>query len=111
MTADVDILTTYVPNAIVVPNDAIVKSAGKSYVFVVQNGVARKQLVRVGKVADTQTWVTSGLTAGATIVAARLIPKTAIIEALPMIIPSIVNADRTRLRQSAATDSSRYERR
>ena len=41
------------------------------------------------------------------LVAARLMPKTAMIEALPMIMPSMVRAERTRLRQSAAAASSR----
>ena len=91
MTADVDILTTYVPNAIVVPNDAVVKTAGKSYVFVVQNGIARKQLVRVGKVADTQTWVTSGLNAGETIVAAK--------------VPGLVDGQRVKPQPSASPAS------
>ena len=72
MTADVDILTTYVPNALVVPNDAVAKDGSKSYVFVVEKGVARKRPIRVGRVADTQTWVSSGLVAGETIVAAKV---------------------------------------
>ncbi len=72
MTADVDILTTYVPNAIVVPNDAVTKERGKSYVFAVTNGVVHKRLVSVGKVADTQTWVRSGLAPGETIVATKV---------------------------------------
>ena len=41
------------------------------------------------------------------LVAARLMPKTAMIDALPMIMPSMVNAERTRLRHSAAIASSR----
>lgn len=72
MTADVDILTTYVPNAIVVPNDAVTKQGSTSYVFVVEKGIARKRVVRVGKVSDTQTWVRSGLHPGETIVAAKV---------------------------------------
>jgi HlyD family secretion protein len=72
MTADVDILTTYVPNAIVVPNDAVLKEGSKSYVFIVDNGIARKRLVRIGRVADTQTWITSGLARNETIVPVRV---------------------------------------
>lgn len=72
MTADVDILTTYVPNAIVVPNDAVLKEGSKSYVFTVDNGIARKRLVRIGRVADTQTWITSGLARNETIVPVRV---------------------------------------
>ncbi len=72
MTADVDILTTYVPNAVVVPNDAVTKSGSKTYVFVVESGIARKRQVRVGRVADTLTWVTSGLAPGDTIVTTKV---------------------------------------
>jgi RND family efflux transporter MFP subunit len=72
MTVDVDILTTYVPGAVVVPNDAVVKDGAKSSVYVVERGVARKRSIVVGKVGDTQTWVRSGLTPGDTIVAAKV---------------------------------------
>ena len=72
MTADVDILTTYVPNAVVVPNDAVTKTGSRAYVFVVGGGIARKRLVRIGRVADTQTWVASGLAPGDTIVATKV---------------------------------------
>ncbi|MEO6835322.1 MAG: efflux RND transporter periplasmic adaptor subunit [Candidatus Tumulicola sp.] len=76
MTADVDILTTYVANAVVVPNDAVVKEGSRSYVYVIEKGVARKRPIRVGKVADTQTWVTSGLAPGDVIVAAKVLGLT-----------------------------------
>lgn len=72
MSADVDILTTYVPGAIVVPNDAVGKDGSRSYVYIVDGGVAHKRFVRVGKAGDTQTWVTSGLAPGETIVAAKV---------------------------------------
>jgi HlyD family secretion protein len=72
MTADVDILTTYVPNAVVVPNDAVSKNGSKPYVFVIENGIARKRPIGVGRVADTQTWVTSGLAPGDTVVATKV---------------------------------------
>jgi HlyD family secretion protein len=71
MSADVDILTTYVPNAIVIPNDAVVTEGTRSYVYVVEHGTARKQVVRVGKTSDTQTWISSGLRPGDVIVAAK----------------------------------------
>ena len=38
--------------------------------------------------------------------AARLIPSTAMIDAVPMIIPSIVRTERMRLRQIAANASA-----
>ncbi|MBV8491470.1 MAG: efflux RND transporter periplasmic adaptor subunit [Candidatus Eremiobacteraeota bacterium] len=68
MSADVDILTTNVPHALVVPNDAIVKDGGKSYVFVVTNGKAQKRPIVTGRAADAQTLVRSGLSAGDKIV-------------------------------------------
>jgi RND family efflux transporter MFP subunit len=71
MSADVDILTTSIPHAIVIPNDAISKEKGKSYVFVVQDGTAHKRAIVTGKASDTQTLVTSGLAAGDTIVAQK----------------------------------------
>ena len=69
MTADVDILTTDIPHALVVPNDAVVKDGGKSYVYTIRHGVALKQCIKVGRAGDTTTLVTSGLTAGEVIVA------------------------------------------
>ncbi|MEO9170612.1 MAG: efflux RND transporter periplasmic adaptor subunit [Candidatus Baltobacteraceae bacterium] len=69
MSADVDILTTDIAHAIVVPNDAVTKDGAKSFVFVIKNGVARKREIKAGRVGDTTTLVKSGLTAGETIVA------------------------------------------
>ena len=90
MTADVDILTTYIPNAVVVPNDAVIKEGAKSYVYAVENGVARKLPIRVGKVGDTQTWVASGLVPGDVIVAAKVPGLTAgkRVKPLPSASPS-----------------------
>jgi RND family efflux transporter MFP subunit len=71
MSADVDILTTDIPHAIVVPNDAIFKQDGRAYVWVVANGAAQKRTVTLGRVSDTQTMVKSGLSAGDVIVAQK----------------------------------------
>lgn len=72
MTTDVDILTTDVPNAIVVPNDAVSNQGKGSYVFVVARGIAHKRSIVIGKVSDTQTWVRSGLRPGEIIVASKV---------------------------------------
>jgi HlyD family secretion protein len=72
MSADVDILTTYVPHAVVVPNDAIVRDNGKTFVYTVTAGVAKKRPVVVGKSAETQSWIKSGLAPGDTIVAGKV---------------------------------------
>ncbi|MGB8965998.1 MAG: hypothetical protein WCB99_10195, partial [Candidatus Cybelea sp.] len=76
MTADVDILTTYVRNAIVVPNDAVSKTGSRSYVYIVKNGIARKRSIGVGKVSDTTTWVRSGLSPGDVIVTQTVVGLT-----------------------------------
>lgn len=68
MNVDVDILTTSIPHAIVVPNDAVVRIKAKPYVYVVEKGVAHKRAIVTGKIGDTQTLVTAGLKAGETIV-------------------------------------------
>ena len=48
MSVDVNILTTDLPRAIVVPNDAIVRDGAATYVYVVRNNTAYRQPVRVG---------------------------------------------------------------
>jgi hypothetical protein len=71
MTADVDILTTDIPHAIVLPNDAIFKEGNASYAYVVRNGVAKKQPVRIGRVGDTTTLIASGVGPGDVVVSQR----------------------------------------
>lgn len=71
MSVDVDILTTDLPRAIVVPNNAIVREAAKKYVYVVRQGIARKQPVRIQQSSDTSSVVASGLRIGDVIVAQK----------------------------------------
>jgi multidrug efflux pump subunit AcrA (membrane-fusion protein) len=68
MTADVDIFTTDIPHALVIPNDAITTTGGKKYVYVVGGGVARKRQISIGKQSDTQTIVLTGLKPGDVVV-------------------------------------------
>jgi HlyD family secretion protein len=76
MSADVDILTTYIPHAIVVPNDAVTTDAGKSSVFVIDKGVAHKRVVKIGKASDTQTWISLGLRPGESVVSTKVLGLT-----------------------------------
>ena len=71
MSVDVDILTTNITHSIVVSNDAIVKQGAKRFVFVVRNGVAHKQPVRVGPKNDTQSVIIGGLRSGDRVVAEK----------------------------------------
>jgi len=71
MSADVDILTTDIPHAIVVPNDAINKNGKTSFVYVVAGGIAKKRDLTLGRAGDSTTQVLSGLAPGDIIVAAK----------------------------------------
>ncbi|MBV9270741.1 MAG: efflux RND transporter periplasmic adaptor subunit [Candidatus Eremiobacteraeota bacterium] len=64
MSVDVDILTTDIRNALVVPNAAVFKENGRSYVYAVRTGKAVKQQVSVAQRGDTQSIIKSGLNVG-----------------------------------------------
>jgi RND family efflux transporter MFP subunit len=69
MSVDVNILTTQLSSAIVVPNAAIGSDSTGSYVYVMRGGAARKQPVRVGASNDNASVIEAGLHAGDAIVA------------------------------------------
>lgn len=71
MSVDVDILTTNVKRALVVPSAAINQEGTKSYVYVLRGKRARKTYVKTGASNGMQTVVTSGLVSGETIVASH----------------------------------------
>jgi RND family efflux transporter MFP subunit len=69
MTVDVNILTTQLSRAIVVPNDAIANDPAGSYVYVMRNGKAQRQRVRVTVSNDNASVVDDGLHPGDVILA------------------------------------------
>ncbi len=71
MSVDVDILTTDVRNAVVVPSAALNTDGKGSYVYVVRKGKLAKTYVRTGPKNDTQTVVKSGVLPGDSIVSAK----------------------------------------
>jgi len=71
MSVDVDILTTDVRSAVVVPSAALNSDGKGSYVYVVRKGKLVKTYVGTGPKNDTQTVVKSGLLPGDSIVSAR----------------------------------------
>lgn len=77
MSADVDIYTTSIPNALSVPNTAIVHKNGKPNVWVVRAGKLHEVAVKVGLANDTKTVVTSGVSVGENIVA---VPDATLVE-------------------------------
>ncbi|MBQ8851440.1 MAG: efflux RND transporter periplasmic adaptor subunit, partial [Oscillibacter sp.] len=64
MFADVTFHTDTSDNAIVVPSEAILTSAGQQYVYVVENDTAKYVAVTTGLTGNGVTQVTSGLTGG-----------------------------------------------
>lgn len=64
MTGDADIATQSIPDAIVVPVQAVVADGTSRHVWKVDNGVAHKVAVEVGPSTDTLTQITSGLATG-----------------------------------------------
>lgn len=67
-TAEIKIFTYRNPQAIVVPTKTLVKRAGKRYVYLAQNGVAKLQPVTVGRSSGLNTEILSGLQAGDTLI-------------------------------------------
>ncbi len=64
MTAILQIANYSKPNSIVVPVKAIQKSEGGDYVFLNENGIAKKAVVKSGATYSGQTEILSGLKAG-----------------------------------------------
>lgn len=61
MNGDLEIILDKKENALVVPASSIMKRKEKYYVFVVKNGVAKKQEVKIGLETETETEIRQGL--------------------------------------------------
>ena len=61
MNGDAEILLQEKENVLVVPSETIMKKGKKYYVFVVKNGVARKQTVKIGLETETETEILDGV--------------------------------------------------
>lgn len=64
MNGDVEIILDKKENTLVVPSSAVMKRKDKYYVFVVKNGVAKKQEVKIGLETDTETEILGGISEG-----------------------------------------------
>ena len=64
MFADVNFRTETAADAVVVPTEAILTSAGVQYVFVVENGAAKQVAVTTGLTSAGVTQITTGLVGG-----------------------------------------------
>ncbi|MHB8841413.1 MAG: efflux RND transporter periplasmic adaptor subunit [Candidatus Aquicultor sp.] len=70
MSGDVDITTASKKNVLTVPFDAV-KVDGKKTVFIIRNGIAQQQEVKIGLSSDTSYEITSGLKEGDRIVVGK----------------------------------------
>jgi RND family efflux transporter MFP subunit len=76
MSVNVNILTTDLQHAIVVPNDAIGRDGGSTYVFIVRNDAAYRRRVSVGLSNEASSVIVSGLRAGDVVVAQSVVGLT-----------------------------------
>lgn len=85
MTVDVDIVTTNVPGAIVLPSVAIQRDGKGAFVYAIRGGKAVRRAVKTGSSNDVQTVIKSGLTPGDVIVAEKnpLVHPGAAVSAAP----------------------------
>jgi HlyD family secretion protein len=72
VSVDVNILTTDLPRAIVVPSDAVGHDGAATYVYVVRDNAAYRRPVRAGPSNDKGTVILSGLSSGDAVVAGRV---------------------------------------
>lgn len=68
MFADVTFHTDTAEQAVVIPSDAILTSASRQLVYVVENGMAKEVEVTTGLIGSGVTQITSGLVGGETLV-------------------------------------------
>jgi len=81
MSVNADIVTTEIPHALAVPNEAIRRDGERTYAFIVRDGRAVKRFVTTGRVGNTQTVIVSGLHDGDSVVAdndARLLENVGV---------------------------------
>lgn len=71
MSVDVDILTTNIAGALVVPSAAITREGKNAFVYVIRNGKAVKATVKTGASNDMETIVRSGLAPGQVVIAEK----------------------------------------
>jgi RND family efflux transporter MFP subunit len=71
MSVDVDIVTTNVLHAFVLPTPAIQRDGKAAYVWVIRDGKAVKTPVKTGAANDTQTVVKSGVVPGEVVIAEK----------------------------------------
>jgi len=62
--ADVEIFVEKIPNAISVPNQAILEKEGKQFVYVQQNGTFEQRFIKIARRSESVTVIADNLKAG-----------------------------------------------
>lgn len=78
---DVDIMITNKNNILVVPFQAVVNDPSGSFVWVVENGLAKKRPVQTGTESDLNVEITSGLNEGDSVISS---PSADLMEGMPV---------------------------
>lgn len=68
MNGSTDIEIESIAGALTVPVEAVLDESGKSYVFVAENGKAKRVEVTTGRLTDTRAEIMSGLSEGANVI-------------------------------------------
>lgn len=68
MNGSADIEIDSISDALTVPIEAVLDEVGKSYVFIAENGKAKKVEVTTGQLTDTRAQVVSGISEGANVI-------------------------------------------
>ncbi len=68
MNGSTDIEVESIDGALTVPAEAVLDEAGKSYVYIAENGKAKKVEVTTGRLTDTRAEILSGITEGANVI-------------------------------------------
>lgn len=68
MNGSADIEIESVAGALTVPVEAVLDEAGKSYVFIAENGKAKRVEVTTGRLTDTRAEILSGISEGANVI-------------------------------------------
>lgn len=78
---DVDIMITNKNNILVVPFQAVVNDPSGSFVWVAENGLAKKRPVQIGTESDLNVEITSGLNEGDSVISS---PSADLMEGMPV---------------------------
>jgi multidrug efflux pump subunit AcrA (membrane-fusion protein) len=72
MNGDASIKTTEKNNIVIIPQDVLLEEEEKTFVYIMENGMAKKKFIKTGLENDTEVEVTQGLSESDTIISSEL---------------------------------------